>query len=184
MLVMLWIKGELKSMFIKLWKSFIYWYFLIFPERYLFGPEHHGHHALGLRGLGAFIDENGAELHLCQARVTRTHTCATDHICVLRKNREWDVCRPLSWGWHDGSCHVRGVTGHAFILKHFGTGFPVSARMCTEWKQHCFNNCMCWTFANASDTIMEGKKCIIHVVLNIYILAYVLYYTLQTNSNK
>lgn len=54
------------------------------PVTYLFGPEHHWHHALGLRGLCALINEDGAKLHLSQARVTRTHTCAADHICILR----------------------------------------------------------------------------------------------------
>ncbi len=61
------------------------------PVTYLFGPEHHWHHALGLRGLCALIDEDGAKLHLSQARVTRTHTCAADHICILR-NRERTRC--------------------------------------------------------------------------------------------
>ncbi len=61
------------------------------PVTYLFGPEHHRHHALGLRGLCALIDEDGAKLHLSQARVTRTHTCAADHICILR-NRERTRC--------------------------------------------------------------------------------------------
>lgn len=65
------------------------WYFGLckvcanLPVTYLFGPEHHWHHALGLRGLCALINEDGAELHLSQARVTRTHTRAADHVCIL-----------------------------------------------------------------------------------------------------
>ncbi len=73
------------------------------PVTYLFGPEHHWHHALGLRGLCALIDEDGAELHLSQARVTRTHTCAADHICILRNKGENKMFAGLCHGWADGS---------------------------------------------------------------------------------
>lgn len=70
------------------------------PVTYLFGPEHHWHHALGLCGLCALIDEDGAELHLSQARVTRTHTCAADHICILRNKGENKMFAGLSRvGW-------------------------------------------------------------------------------------
>lgn len=79
---------------------------------YLFGPEHHWHHALGLCGLGALIDENGAELHLRQSRITGPHTCATDHICVLRKSTRENCCRVpcmvIMW-WDYGSFEQNNI---------------------------------------------------------------------------
>ena len=58
---------------------------------YLLGPKHHGHHALRLRGLGALVDEDGAELHLSQPRVPSTNTRAADHIRILGDTRERSV---------------------------------------------------------------------------------------------
>lgn len=55
---------------------------------YLLGSQHHGHHTLWLSGLGALVDQNGAELHLCQARVPGSHAGAADHICVLDNNEK------------------------------------------------------------------------------------------------
>lgn len=55
---------------------------------YLLSSQHHGHHALWLSGLGALIDQDGAELHLGQAGVSSPDTGAADHISVLEKNEE------------------------------------------------------------------------------------------------
>lgn len=52
---------------------------------YLFRSQDNWHHALWLRSLGAFINQNGAELHLCKPWITSSHTRATDHICILRQ---------------------------------------------------------------------------------------------------
>lgn len=52
---------------------------------YLLGSEHHGHHTLWLGGLGALINQDGAELHLGQARVTGPDTGTTDNISILQK---------------------------------------------------------------------------------------------------
>jgi hypothetical protein len=56
-------------------------------DAHLLGPEDHGYHALGLGGLRALVDEDGAELHLGQPRVTGAHARAADDICVLGVGR-------------------------------------------------------------------------------------------------
>ena len=56
---------------------------------YLFGPQHHRDHALGLRGLCALVDQDGAELHLGQAGVPGAHTGAADHISILWRQEGW-----------------------------------------------------------------------------------------------
>lgn len=52
---------------------------------YLLGSQHHGHHTLGLGGLGALVDEDGAELHLGQTGVPGPHTGTADDISVLEE---------------------------------------------------------------------------------------------------
>lgn len=54
---------------------------------YLLSSQHHRNHTLRLRGLGALINEDGAELHLGQARVTSTDARATDNICILNNTQ-------------------------------------------------------------------------------------------------
>lgn len=56
---------------------------------YLLGSQHHRHHTLRLGGLGALINQDGAELHLGQTRVSSTDAGAADHISILyNKQRE------------------------------------------------------------------------------------------------
>lgn len=54
---------------------------------YLLGSQDHRHHTLRLSGLGALINQDGAELHLGQARITSPDTGAADHVSIL-DNRE------------------------------------------------------------------------------------------------
>lgn len=54
--------------------------------------------------------------------------------------------------------HVRGVTAHVFIRKHFSTGLSVRHACVLNECMHCFNNCICWNFANAWDKIMEDAE--------------------------
>lgn len=52
---------------------------------YLLGAQHHRDHTLWLSGLGALINQDGAELHLGQTGVTSANTGAADHISILDK---------------------------------------------------------------------------------------------------
>lgn len=53
---------------------------------HLFGTKNNRHHTLWFRSLGALIDQDGAELHLSQARISCPDAGAADHICILRHN--------------------------------------------------------------------------------------------------
>lgn len=52
---------------------------------YLFRPKHHRDHALWLSGLCALVNQDGAELHLSQARVTSPNTGTAYNISILDK---------------------------------------------------------------------------------------------------
>lgn len=51
---------------------------------YLLGSQHHRHHTLWLSGLGALINQDGAELHLGQTRITSPDAGTTDNISILK----------------------------------------------------------------------------------------------------
>lgn len=55
---------------------------------YLLGSQHHGHHTLWLGGLGALVNQDGAELHLGQTRVTSPNAGTTDNISILDNKEE------------------------------------------------------------------------------------------------
>lgn len=55
---------------------------------YLLCSQHHGHHTLGLSGLGALIDQDRTELHLGQTRVSSSDTSAADYVSILDNKEE------------------------------------------------------------------------------------------------
>lgn len=52
---------------------------------YLFGSQHHRDHTLGLGGLSALINEDGAKLHLGQTRVTGSNAGTADDVSILKE---------------------------------------------------------------------------------------------------
>lgn len=52
---------------------------------YLFGSQHHRDHTLGLGGLSALINEDGAKLHLGQTRVTSSNAGTADDVSILKE---------------------------------------------------------------------------------------------------
>lgn len=101
-------------------------------EFYLLGPEHHGHHALGLRGLGALVDQDGAELHLGQTRISGADAGAADDVGILDPEEEFtrvktgergrrnEKVRPRAQDASDGT--VSGDQGKStFTVTHWST---------------------------------------------------------------
>lgn len=68
-------------------------------EHYLLCPQHYRHHTLWLGGLGALINQNGAELHLGQARISGSDAGAANHISVLDNKEDYitSSCLPCVW---------------------------------------------------------------------------------------
>ena len=66
---------------------------------YLLGSQHHGDHTLWLCGLGTLINQDGAELHLGQTRITGTDAGTTYDISVLH-NKNKIINNPQT-GWRE-----------------------------------------------------------------------------------
>ncbi|TNN42703.1 hypothetical protein EYF80_047096 [Liparis tanakae] len=79
-------------------------------ELYLLGPEHHGHHALRLRGLGALVDQDGAELHLGQTGISGADARAADDVGILEPGEEFTGL-VVDVAGHGGLVHREGLQG-------------------------------------------------------------------------
>lgn len=84
---------------------------------HLLGSKDHRDHALWLRGLGALVDKNGAELHLGKPGVPCTHTRAADDVRVLGKR----VCEHQE---HLQQYRLPGAKGQVGRTEHDTTLVP------------------------------------------------------------
>lgn len=60
-------------------------YLAVWVYVYLLSSQHHRDHTLWLSGLGALVNQDGAELHLGQTRITSPNAGTTDNISILHK---------------------------------------------------------------------------------------------------